>query len=78
LLATKTEALLQQRLLAEATTAAYQEYFFVAALVGVLGILPALPWEKLIHRQTPDEVSTVIPATIHTPSSAAPYEKDYA
>jgi EmrB/QacA subfamily drug resistance transporter len=47
LLATETSAVLQQRLLAEATTAAYQEYFWVAALAGVVSILPALPWEKL-------------------------------
>jgi hypothetical protein len=47
LLATETAVLLQQRLLAEATTAAYQEYFLVAALLSVIGILPALPLEKL-------------------------------
>ena len=47
LLATETAAMLQQRLLAEATTAAYQEYFWVAAVAGVVSILPAIPWEKL-------------------------------
>jgi hypothetical protein len=47
LLATETATVLQQRLLAEATTAAYQEYFWVAAVAGVVGILPAIPWEKL-------------------------------
>jgi DHA2 family multidrug resistance protein len=46
LLAVKTSAVMQQRLLAEATTAAYQDYFFLAALVGVLAMLPALPWEE--------------------------------
>ncbi len=47
LLAVKTSALLQQRLLAEAITAAYQDYFFVAALVGVAGTIPAIPWDKV-------------------------------
>jgi DHA2 family multidrug resistance protein len=40
----QTDTVLQQRLLAEATTIAYQEYFFIAALVGVVSMLPAFPW----------------------------------
>jgi hypothetical protein len=47
LISVKTVALMQQRLLAEATTAAYQDYFIIAALAAVAGMLPALPWEKL-------------------------------
>ena len=47
LLSVKTSALLQQRLLAEAITAAYQDYFFVAALIGVAGVIPAIPWDKV-------------------------------
>jgi hypothetical protein len=43
----QTDTVLQQRLLAEATTAAYQDYFLIAALVGVLSMLPALPWEGI-------------------------------
>lgn len=78
LLATKTHALLQLRLLAEATTAAYQEYFFVAALVGVFGILPALPWEKLFCRPAPDEAGTTLTEIARTPSPAMSYEKDRA
>ncbi len=78
LLATKTSALLQQRLLAEATTAAYQEYFFVAALVGVLGILPALPWEKLFRQPEINRANTELPQSVRTPSPAASYEKDRA
>jgi hypothetical protein len=50
LLATETSAVLQQRLLAEATTAAYQEYFWIAAVAGVVSILPAIPWEQLPRR----------------------------
>jgi EmrB/QacA subfamily drug resistance transporter len=44
LLTVKTSVLVHRRLLAEATTAAYQDYFFLAALVGVLAMLSALPW----------------------------------
>ncbi len=43
----KTSAVLHQRLLAEATTSAYQEYFFLAAVAAVAGTLPALPWDRL-------------------------------
>ena len=71
-------AVLEQRLLAEAATAAYQAYFFVAALVGVLGILPALPWEKLCRQPAPEEVDSALPATPRTLSSATSYEKDRA
>ena len=45
--AMQTEALMQERLLAEATIVAYQDFFFLAALVGVLSILPALPWVEI-------------------------------
>jgi hypothetical protein len=47
LLSDQTAALMRQRLLAEATTAAYQDYFIISALAAVAGMLPALPWEKL-------------------------------
>jgi MFS family permease len=46
MLAVQTTALVHQRLLAEATTMAYQDYFLLSALIGVLAILPALPWEE--------------------------------
>ena len=49
LLTAKTSAVLHQRLLAEATTSAYQEYFFIAALAAVAGTLPALPWDKFYN-----------------------------
>jgi hypothetical protein len=48
-LVVRTSALLYQRLLAEATTAAYQDYFLLAALIGVLAMLPALPWQEGWH-----------------------------
>jgi hypothetical protein len=46
LLPVQTLGLLHQRLLAEATTTAYQDYFLLSAVMGVLAILPALPWEE--------------------------------
>jgi EmrB/QacA subfamily drug resistance transporter len=49
LLSVKASALLQQRLLAEATMAAYQDYFFVSALIGMAAMLPALPWIQGWH-----------------------------
>jgi MFS family permease len=48
-LAMQTEAVVHGRLLAEATIAAYQDYFFLVALVVVLSILPALPWVACLH-----------------------------
>lgn len=47
LLSTKTWALLHQRLIAEATTAAYQDYFLIAALIGVLATIAAIPYTEL-------------------------------
>jgi EmrB/QacA subfamily drug resistance transporter len=49
-LAARTAAAVQQRLLAEATTAAYQDYFVLAAAVGTLAMLPALPWQAWCQR----------------------------
>jgi hypothetical protein len=45
----QAEAVVHERLLAEATIAAYQDYFFLAALVVVLSMLPALPWVECLH-----------------------------
>ncbi len=47
LLVTQTRFVLQQRLLTEATMAAYQDYFLFAAFVGVLAMIAALPYEEL-------------------------------
>jgi EmrB/QacA subfamily drug resistance transporter len=67
----QTDAVLQQRLLAEATTAAYQDYFFIAALIGVLSMLPALPWIGLCHR-----LRALFAAP--TPLSRLPHQEDDA
>jgi hypothetical protein len=50
LLASKTEALVHERLLSEATMMAYQDYFFLAAVIVVVSILPAVPWGDVYAR----------------------------
>ncbi|RMF90262.1 MAG: DHA2 family efflux MFS transporter permease subunit [Nitrospinota bacterium] len=47
-LSLKAHVLLRQRLLTEATIAAYQDYFLFAALVGVLAMIAALPFPELV------------------------------
>jgi DHA2 family multidrug resistance protein len=74
LLAVKTSALIHQRLLAEAATAAYQDYFLVAALIGVLAMIPALPWVEgwqriraamtLGQAPAPEDLATVQPEEV--------------
>jgi DHA2 family multidrug resistance protein len=80
-LSLQTMALVHQRLLAEATTAAYQDYFFLAALVGMLAMLPALPWVECwrlvrvrLRRQATGSVSENGPSTaaVGSPSSLSP------
>ncbi|MGE3539690.1 MAG: DHA2 family efflux MFS transporter permease subunit [Candidatus Tectimicrobiota bacterium] len=43
-LATQTAVILQQRLVASATTTAYQDFFLLVALTSLLAIVPALPF----------------------------------
>ena len=50
---TQTMALLQDRLLAEASTAAWQEYFLFNALLAILCLFPALPWWRRKKYQAP-------------------------
>jgi EmrB/QacA subfamily drug resistance transporter len=80
LLAVQTEALLHERLLAEASMAAYQDYFFLAALVGVLSMLPALPWVEYLHglrlmlgrsRPAPHPRTVAVPETVAALDSPA-------
>jgi MFS family permease len=68
LISVQTISLMHQRLLAEASTAAYQDYFIVAALAAVAGMLPALPWEKMpslwrnVWRPAPSQPIAVSPS----------------
>ena len=50
---TQTMALLQERLLAEASTAAWQDYFLFNALLAMLSIFPALPCWRRTKYQAP-------------------------
>src|SRR5262245_17122634 len=57
----QTMALLQDRLLAEAGTAAWQDYFWFNALLAILCLFPALPcWRRTKYQTptTPQEAAT--------------------
>jgi EmrB/QacA subfamily drug resistance transporter len=53
LIPTQTLALLQERLFAEASTAAWQDYFFFNALMALLSIVPALPFWRSLRLHSP-------------------------
>jgi MFS family permease len=56
---TQTLALMQDRLLAEATTAAWQDYFIFNAFLALLCVFPALPfWQRRKYR-APEPPQTV-------------------
>jgi hypothetical protein len=65
-LATQTPVVIQQRLLAEATIIAYQDYFLLAAGASLLSILPALPlpecWRAIRQRVYAPPVTDVVEA----------------
>jgi hypothetical protein len=56
-------ALLQDRLQAEASTAAWQEYFLFNAFLALLCLFPALPWWRRTKYQPP-----TTPQTVATPA----------
>jgi EmrB/QacA subfamily drug resistance transporter len=58
---TQTMALLQNRLMAEATTAAWQEYFLFNAFLAVLCLFPALPCWRRTKYQAPSMSQTAAP-----------------
>jgi hypothetical protein len=66
-LAVQTPALVYQRLLAEANTLAYQDYFLLSACISLAAILPTVPWQegwyavqRFLHGPP---TSTPVPAT---------------
>jgi MFS family permease len=69
---TQTMALVRDRLLAEASTAAWQDYFFFNAFVAFICLFPALPFWKRTKYQAPSTPQTV-PASVH---KAAPSNGD--
>ena len=58
-LSSQTMGLLHDRLLAEASTAAWQDYFLFNALLGALAIFPALPFWRRQKYQAPSPPKTV-------------------
>ena len=70
---TQTLALLQERLVAEASTAAWQDYFLFNALLAILCIFPALPCWRRTKYQAP-----TTPHAVATPASAVAASNDIA
>jgi EmrB/QacA subfamily drug resistance transporter len=63
---TQTLALMQDRLLAEANTAAWQDYFLFNALLAILCLFPALPfWRREKYR------APAVPGTVAVPAHSA-------
>jgi EmrB/QacA subfamily drug resistance transporter len=64
---TQTMALLQDRLLAEASTAAWQDYFLFNAFLAILCLFPALPyWRRTKYQPStaPQPVAAPDPSTV--------------
>lgn len=64
---TQTQSLMQDRLLAEANTAAWQDYFLFNALVAIICIVPALPFWRREKYSAP-----VTPQTVTASASSGP------
>jgi len=70
---TQAMALLQDRLLAEASTAAWQEYFLFNAVLAILCLFPALPCWRRTKYQTPTTPQAVaVPARSAATSNGIP------
>jgi EmrB/QacA subfamily drug resistance transporter len=71
----QTTALLQDRLLAEASTAAWQEYFLFNAFLAILCLFPALPYWKRAKYQapvTPQAETVPSRSTVPNPDASTP------
>jgi hypothetical protein len=67
-LPTKTMALLRDRLLAEASTAAWQDFFWFNAWVAIICLFPALPyWRRKKYSGT-----AVVQTGAGSPARASP------
>jgi DHA2 family multidrug resistance protein len=70
---TQTMALLQDRLLAEASTAAWQDYFLFNALLALLTLFPALPcWRRTKYQAPTTPQTTTTPAHSAVTSNGIP------
>lgn len=57
----QTQAVMQNRLLAEASTAAWQDYLVFNAIIALLCIFPALPfWRRTKYEETPPAPQTEV------------------
>jgi hypothetical protein len=63
LIPTKTMALIRDRLFAEASTAAWQDFFWLNAMVAIFCLFPALPFWRRRKYQAPSAHQTAaVPA----------------
>jgi hypothetical protein len=70
---TQTLALMQDRLLAEANTAAWQDYFLFNALLAIMCLFPALPfWRREKYRDPVPSETVATPAPGAATSNGAP------
>jgi EmrB/QacA subfamily drug resistance transporter len=70
---TQTLALMQDRLLAEAHTAAWQDYFLFNALLAIMCLVPALPfWPREKYRAPVPSGTVATPAPSAATSNGAP------
>ena len=58
LIPTKTMALIRDRLFAEASTAAWQDFFWFNAMVAIFCLFPALPFWQRRKYQAPSPLPT--------------------
>jgi MFS transporter, DHA2 family, multidrug resistance protein len=74
---TKTMALMRDRLLAEATTAAWQDLFWFNALVALLCLFPALPFWRRTKYQAPT-MRQALAASARSPTTSTDNPKPKA
>jgi hypothetical protein len=70
---TQTLAMMQDRLLAEASTAAWQDYFLFNALLAIICLFPALPfWRREKYRAPATPQTATVPAHSTSTNKDAP------
>jgi EmrB/QacA subfamily drug resistance transporter len=70
---TQVLAMMQDRLIAEADTAAWQDYFLFNALLAALCLFPALPcWRREVYRVPAVSQSAAVPVQHAATNNAAP------
>jgi hypothetical protein len=73
----KTMALMRDRLLAEASTAAWQDFFWFNAWVAIICLFPAMPyWRRKKYQATATPQKATASARSAAPSNGDPKPKD--